>query len=178
MRRGITMVEVAIAALLLGLLAGPLFTLLQATTKATTASVYEILATHYAAELGDQLQKLAPRLKEINLRTGQTLDVLLDDQAFLKQLGPTAEPKGVPLLARLPGTNIRLLLSPLDPHFTVRSVDAELLDPLPTPASDHILNEEDSYWRVTISLSWKNQVHDAVTRTALFQFVLREEPTP
>lgn len=55
-RAGLGLIEVVVATMVLAAVAIPLFTLFRTGVRATHATIHEILATHLAAELAEQLE--------------------------------------------------------------------------------------------------------------------------
>ncbi|MBI3038207.1 hypothetical protein HYY75_04020 [bacterium] len=170
-RGGLSMVEVMFAVVIAGLALGPLISNLSSSNKASTASMYEVMAVHYANELSEQLRRLSPYLTDIQGITGQTLDSLLSDPDFNTELSATSQPpKGI----YVPGTNVTLFLSPLEPSFYERKVDVRKIAP---PAGLSVLNSG-TYWDVKIILSWKLSPNEPVSakHSANFSLILWEKP--
>ena len=178
MRAGFSLLEIVVAVLIVGLALGPIITLLGSSNKASNASVYEIMASMYSAELGEQLQRLAPRLKDLRMKTGMDILVLLTDPELERKIGPEGSTAGKPFMMHLPVpdpsvTDVAFFLSPLDPAFTERKFLVTKLDNS-DPRLKVFKNGTGDYWDVTISLAWK-QPADTIIHRAWYSVILREE---
>ena len=57
-RRGLSFIEIFLGVLLLGLVLGPVLAAFSTLNRGTTASIYEVLASHYASEILEQIRVL------------------------------------------------------------------------------------------------------------------------
>ncbi|HNV69885.1 MAG TPA: type II secretion system protein [Candidatus Ozemobacteraceae bacterium] len=169
-RKAMTLIEVLVTIAVLSLALGPLVQLLSSSNRMSNASVYEVMAVHYAAEINEQLQWLAQNntIAMVKAATGRDLEDLLTDPLLQAQMENMTPGLG-PYLAKFPGTEISLLLSPLHPNFTGRRLYVKRLD----STSATTLNTG-VYWDVTVSLSWKLSQSDARDHMASFSTILRE----
>lgn len=179
MRTGFSLIEIVVAVMIVALAVGPIFTLLGSSNKVSNASVFEVMASMYSAELGGQLQRIAPRLKDLRVKSGKDILVMLTDTAFERKIGPAGSTTGKPFLVHLPlsdptNTDVALFLSPLDPAFTERKLLVTKLDNT-DPRLKVLKAGTGDYWDVTIRLSWKLQPSDPTSHTALYSVILREE---
>ena len=178
--KGISIIEVLVAIVVISLTFGPIIHLLSASNKVSNASAYEVMASHYASEAGEQLQRMAPRLKELRLKTGKTVEQILTDPSFETLIGPGGGPSGEPYMARLPVpdptvTDVALFLSPLDPAFTQRKFLVNRLNN--TDGALQVMKTgSGEYWDVTIILAWKLQPDDPIYHGASYSVILREDP--
>jgi hypothetical protein len=174
MKTGTSLAEVMVGTLLIALILGPILGLLSSSNRAVNVSMFEILAFQYASELGEQVQRLSPHLKTIQFQTGMALDQILTDPNLEQNLQREAnlqEPTFLPLL-QTPETNLGLAVSPLHPAFTSRRFFVRKLD----SQGMAILNENaGEFWDVTVSLQWKVQSQDQMTRGASFSWIIRED---
>jgi len=180
LKRAISMVEILVAVVVLGLAVGPMITLLSASNRTSNASAYEVMAAHYACEFGEQLQRLSPHLKALRQKTGKTIEDLLTDPSFETLIGPGGGPPGEPFIARFPvpnpaDTDVAFFLSPLDPAFTERKFLVNELNNN-APGLQVLKATSGKYWDVTIILSWKLNPTDPGSRSASYSLILREDP--
>lgn len=156
-KHGLSMVEIAVAVLIIGLAVGPLIGVLSSSNKMSNASIYEEMAVHYARELADQLLRLSPSLDDVvtdaQSLTGDssiTLASLINDSVLadrLNQYNTAAE--AVPMQINGNELPLRLVISPLDKAFTHRKITATQLD----TSSNGIL-KTDRFWKISIELAW------------------------
>ena len=170
-RLAFSMVEVLVAAVIVGMAVGPMIATLSSSNRASGASGFEIMAVHYASELGEQIQRLSLHLQPLHSATGKTAKDLLEDFSVLSVLGPQTPPQTSPVMVQLPGTDVSLFASPLHPNFTARNL---IVEPL-SPSSTNLLNLG-TFWKVTISLAWRMAANDPVIHGASYSVILREEP--
>jgi prepilin-type N-terminal cleavage/methylation domain-containing protein len=179
--RGVTLIEIMVAVVVVALALGPLFSLLSASNRVSNASAYEVMAVQYAAELGEQLQRLSPKIRDLRTASTKSIDQILMDPAMDALLGPGGNPSGEPYMIQLPvdpsiapDTKVGFFVSPLDPNFTARRLFVRQLD-----ASDPALtvwNDTNGiFWDVTVNLSWKFNPTDPITLHASYSFLLRED---
>lgn len=57
-RLGLSFVEIFVATMLLGILVGPIAVTISSMGRATTSSIYEMMASHFASEILEQLRVL------------------------------------------------------------------------------------------------------------------------
>ena len=175
-RAGVSLIEVLITIVLLGIILGPQISLLHTTNRYTNMSLFELLAIQYAAELGEQLQKLGPHLKDIRQQTGMDLEQVCSHQDFLDPLNVQG---GNPFLLRLPlsnptTTDVGLFITPLEPGFLNRTVFVEELDS--TDTNLQIWDETAGiFWKVTVGLRWQAHPGETRAQAASFSFILRED---
>ncbi len=169
-RAAFSLVEVLVACVVVGLAAVPMLGMLSSSNRTSRASVFEIMAVQYAEELGEQLLRLSQRLKAIREVTGESIKTLLEDPQVVAALNPQTPPAVEPGIVRIPGTEIVLLCSPLNPNFLARVVKIEQLD----TAGKQIL-KNGIFWSVTIGLAWRMTKNDPVIHNASFSLVLRED---
>ncbi|OQA06509.1 MAG: hypothetical protein BWY66_01822 [bacterium ADurb.Bin374] len=103
--------------------------------------------------------------------TGESIKTLLEDPQVVTALNPQMPPSIEPSIVRIPGTEIVLLCSPLNPNFLARVVKIEQLD----TAGKQIL-KNGIFWNVTIGLAWQMSKSDPIIHNASFSLVLREDP--
>jgi hypothetical protein len=174
-----SLVEVAVAIIVIALAMGPIINLLSASNKVSNASVFEVMASHHASELGEQLQRLKPWiLRDLRIQTGKRIDQLLQEPAFLGALSPAGNTTGeaylVPLVPSNPIVDVAFFLSPLDPGFEYRTLVAQLLD-ANDPRLEIFKATTGNYYDVSIGLGWKlNPTHPNV-HGATFSLILRED---
>lgn len=167
--RAFSLIEVLVATVVISLALGPLIHLLSSSNRASNASIYEVMAVHYASELGEQLQRLSSRLKPMTTATGKSVKQLFEDPTVLGALGPQATPVSDPGTVVVPGTNVLLFFSPLHPNFQTRRLVVRQLN-----STGRLLLNLGKYWDVTIGLSWKLSPTDQVVHGASFSIILRE----
>ncbi|MBF0500945.1 MAG: prepilin-type N-terminal cleavage/methylation domain-containing protein [Candidatus Riflebacteria bacterium] len=167
--RAFSLLEVLVATVVIGLAVGPLINVLSSSNRVSNASIYEVMAVHYASELAEQLQRLSSQLKSMCNGTGKTVKQLLEDPTFLAELGSFGNGSLDPQLIQIPGTRITLFLSPLHPRFTCRTI---LVSKLNT-TTQQIL-KLGTFWNATIALSW-NLAEGEVEHSASFSVILRED---
>lgn len=168
-KRAFSLIEVLVATVVISLALGPLIHLLSSSNRASNASIYEVMAVHYASELGEQLQRLSSRLKPMTTATGKTVKQLFEDGSILSALGPQATPASDPGTVLIPGTNVVVFYSPLHPNFVSRRLTVR-----PLNSTGRLLLNLGNYWDVTIGLSWKLTATDQVVHGASFSIILRE----
>ena len=127
--RGFSLVEVLVTVAVISLAIGPLVQLMSSTNRMSSASIYEVMAVHYAAEVTEQLQWLAQNntIANIHSATGKDLQDILTDPV-LQAVLETPPIANEPYMVVLAPTEIRLLLSPLHPNFTSRRLYVRRLD--------------------------------------------------
>lgn len=167
--KAFSLVELLVATVVVSLALGPLIHLLSSSNRASNASIYEVMAVHYASELGEQLQRLSSRLKPMTTATGKTVKQLFEDGSILTALGPQTTPATDPGTVLIPGTNVVLFYSPLHPNFVARRLVVR-----PLNSTGRLLLNLGTYWDVTIGLSWKLAPTDQVVHGASFSIILRE----
>lgn len=168
-RHAFSLVEVLVAMVVIALALGPLVHVLSSSNRVSNASIYEVMAVHYASELGEQLQRLSSRLKPMTTATGKTVKQLFEDPTVLSALEPQASPVSAPGTVKVPGTSVALFYSALHPNFTARRLMVR-----PLHSSGRVLLNVGKYWDVTIGLAWKLTPNDAVVHGASFSIILRE----
>ena len=148
-RQGFSAIEVVFAVLVAGLAIAPIMDLLTRSNVTSTASMYEVLATNYANEICEQLVDFSynpaqPRLKQLEIDSSAKVKDLLEGQnSELKRTDIT-----LPRALKLGGSNLHLLVSPLDPAFTERSIAVSEI-----PISFAVARG--TVWMVRVRLSWK-----------------------
>jgi len=167
--RAFSLIEVLVAVVVVSLALGPLIHLLSSSNRASNASIYEVMAVHYASELGEQLQRLSSRLRPMTTATGKSVKQLFEDPSIRTALGPQATPASEPDTVLIPGTNVILFSSPLHPNFVSRRLSVR-----PLNKTGRVLLNLGNYWDVTIGLSWKLTPTDEVVHGASFSIILRE----
>ncbi|MBF0409805.1 MAG: prepilin-type N-terminal cleavage/methylation domain-containing protein [Candidatus Riflebacteria bacterium] len=173
---GLTMIEILVATVVLGLVAGPLFYLISMSNRVSNASVYELHAVNYAAEISDQLQRMAVHFKDIRQVSGLDAAKLFSHADVVKQIGP-AGPKEEFLVKfpQLTNSSYRFLLSPLDPAFVRREIKLEDIS-LDAGSGQKILKSPAArFWSANIFLGWKNAPSETIVQHASFSLILREE---
>lgn len=170
-RTAFSLVEVLVACVVISLAAAPMLGMLSTSNRTSRASVFEIMAVQYAEELGEQLLRLSQRLKSIREVTGESVKTLLEDPIVAAALNPQTPPAVQPGIIRIPGTDIVLLCSPLDPNFTARVIRIEQL----STTGKQVL-KTGIFWKVTIGLAWRMSSADPIVHNASFSLVLREDP--
>ncbi|MEW6709803.1 MAG: hypothetical protein AB1403_08290 [Candidatus Riflebacteria bacterium] len=155
--QGLSMVEIMVAVVIIGLAVGPLIGVLSSSNKMSNASIFEETAVHYSRELADQLLSLSPNFSDIvadaQALTGDTsinLGSILNDTGFqtiLETHGTTTT--AIPLQINGNELPLRLLVSPLEKAFTRRRIKATVLD-----TSANTTLKTDKFWKVQIELSW------------------------
>jgi hypothetical protein len=160
-KSGMTMAEVAIAALIIGLAVGPMFVLTSSTNRMSKISGYEIMACHYANEIADQLHRYSnyfPQLiSEAKIATSNSntdLSHFLRDQTFLEKVSEVNDqPIWVPFQTNGKEFGLSLYLSPLNARFSQRTIEVDIVN---DSASQVLKNDNDKkYYRVTIRLVWR-----------------------
>ncbi len=172
--RAVTVVEVMVALFLLGLVLGPLVGMLSSSNQKANVSMYYLLAMHYADEMAQQLQRLAPHLDQLlaaarDSNTGRipTLAEVLTDPTFLAELQAPASTFRV-IRFRYAGKPLEgfLAVSPLDEHFIGRTIKVEAL------ASDQVeLLAVPPALKINLVLSWK-ETPDGGAKTAVFPILM------
>jgi len=171
-RRAMSMVEIMVAVVIIGLSVGPLIGLLSSSSKMSNASIYEEMAVHYAREIADQLMQFGPKFPGIVddaiAATGDStinLAGILNDPGFRSKLEQhNASTMPVNLEAGGNELPVRFVLSPLDPAFTRRRLTATEL----STSSNSIL-KVDRFWKIKIELAWKDP---ASTQTSSREIVM------
>ena len=160
-KRGISILEVAIAIVIAGLAIGPVINLLSVTNKETTGSIYSVTAAHYANEIAEQLLgfDVLPGFKVLCDRSGRDLTQLLEG------MNPVLEDKSIDTARRVPLGNLDvfLLVSPLSSVFQERSIS---VFPISTGGAFHLPGD---YFRVTIRIGWNAQEENPTTTTPVRQ---------
>lgn len=158
-RRAMSMVEIMVAVVIIGLSVGPLIGLLSSSSKMSNASIYEEMAVHYAREIADQLLRFGPRFPDIVddaiAATGDSsisLAGILNDTGFrdkLEQHGNST----LPIALEVNGNTlpVRFILSPLDSAFTRRRLTVT-----EAGTSANTILKVDRFWKVKIELAWKD----------------------
>lgn len=178
--RAFSMIEVMVAVGVVGLCLGPLISMLSQSNRVSSASIYELMAVHYAGEIAEQLTELSPKLRSLvdYVRTlpGQsaaTLATILNDATFNNKLEFSGNQiQAIPLEVNAQILKTSLLLSPLHDRFTTRSLDVEELD-----TGTNLLLKTGRYWKVGITLGWTLDVSEATdAHKAYFAVILHEKP--
>ncbi len=178
MRRGLSLVEILVAVAVCSLALGPMVNLLSSSNRASTASIYEVMAVHYASELADQMTRFSGRLDDIladaRIRTGNsslTLEDLLTDPGFTNELRlHLDETRAVPFQANGVPLKASLFVSPLHARFTDRRFEVR---PLSTTGAT--LLGGGVFWDVKIILSWQLSPSEPPDKhKAEFSVILRE----
>lgn len=178
-RTGFSLIELMISVVILGLILGSQIVLLGSANRFSNVALNELLAIQYASELGGQIQKLGPHLKDLRLKTGQSIKTICSNQNFHAGLNGSGQPEGSPFILRLPfsdlkNSDISLFLSPLEPGFVSRTLTFDELD-----SADPNLQVWDQtagfFWRATICLGWKTSREEIKPRFASFSFIIRED---
>ena len=178
-RTGLSMIELTIAMSVFALALTPIINLMGSSHRVSNASAFELMAVHYAAELGEQIQRISPNLKDIKLKTGKNLEDLLTSPSVVALLGPGGNLSGQAYMVKLTDpadleTDISLFVSPINPAFTSRRFYVKRLDN--TSPSLLVYNSGSGiFWDVTISLSWKLSPSNPVTHAASYSFIIRED---
>jgi|GEM_PF-959583 len=177
-RSGFSIVEVLVALAVISLALGPLINLLSSSNRASNASIYEVMAVHYASELAEQLERLSGKLGEIladaRIRTGNpglTLEDLLTDNGFTNELrAHNDQPRAVPFQAQGIPLEVSLFVSSLHQHFTERKFDLRQLN---NSATTWL--KTGRYWDVKITFCWRIMSSDAPdSHKAEFSVILKE----
>lgn len=158
--RGLTLVEIMVAVVIIALSTGPLLGLLSSSNRMSNASIYEEMAVHYAREIADQLLTLSPRFSAVVndavILTGDSslnLATIFNDSNLRDQMEDHLDGvSAVPLQAGGSFLPVRLVLSPLDKAFSRRRIT---LSDLSTGANS--LLKGDRFWKAVIELAWKDQ---------------------
>lgn len=158
-RRAMSMVEIMVAVVIIGLSVGPLIGLLSSSSKMSNASIYEEMAVHYAREISDQLLRFGPKFPDIIsdaiAATGDssiTLATILNDNNFRDKLEQhNSETAPIALEAGGNTLPVRLIISPLDPAFTRRRLTVSQMN-----TSANSILKVDKFWKVKIELAWKD----------------------
>ncbi len=168
---GVSLVEILIAIVVLGVLVLPISGVLTSSNRASTASLYEIMAVQYALELSQQLQRLTPELiKQLRSTTKMNLEELLEEESFRYALND--RDRRDESSVELKGTRFPVFLSPLHPDFASRTVTVSAL-----PALDpKVFSSRGTFWQVKVNLSWKADPSDKVDHSLSFPMILREAP--
>ncbi len=178
MRRGLSLIEILVALAVMTLALGPMITLLSSSNRVSNASIYEVMAVHYAAELAEQLQRFAGRYDDIltdaRIRSGNgglTLDALLMDPGFTTELETIHdETKAVPLQTSGVPLKVSLFVSPLHPLFSRRRLEAR-----PLNNTGMALLNAGRYWDIKITLAWRLAPSEPPDRhRAEFSVIVRE----
>ncbi|RCK73126.1 MAG: hypothetical protein OZSIB_2623 [Candidatus Ozemobacter sibiricus] len=178
MRCGLSLIEILVAVAVMTLALGPMVSLLSSSNRVSNASIYEVMAVHYAAELAEQLQRFAGRFGDIladaRQRSGNsslTLDGLLMDPGFTAALETIHdETKAIPLQTSGVPLKVSLFVSPLHPLFYRRRLEARPLD-----TSGLTLLNAGRYWDIKITLAWRLAPSEPPDRhRAEFSVVVRE----
>jgi len=172
--RGFSMAEIMVAVFIVGLIIGPLVLLLNQSTQKTNVSMYLFLAMHYADEIAQQLQRMAPHFDQIlaeakdpTSQTTPTLRDLLMDGNFLNEV-KKLDNNFTLAFFQFGAKKLQacLMLSPMDGHFKTRTLDVY---PLVSQTSS-ILGQK-NFWKVNIILEWK-EIQNGPTQSALFPIIL------
>jgi type II secretory pathway pseudopilin PulG len=176
-QQAITLVEVLVAVAVVSLALGPLIGLLSQSNRQSSASIYEVMAVHFAAELLEQVQRLGPRLPAIiaDARTKTsnatlTLKNLLTDTGFLTELrAASSAPRAVPLQSGGAKLDTSLILSPQTDQFQ-RWLE---VDELSTTGNTVLRGAR--FWKVTAIIGWRMVPSEPINRyQAKFSIVVRE----
>ncbi len=171
---GMSLVEILVALTVIALALGPLIALLSSSNRASNASIYEVMAVHYAGEMSEQLQRLAPNLGDIltEARTTSGNLALTVEGLFNNLQLETAmsQVSSQPVLVQIPNTNVGFLLSPLDQNFDERKVTVSKLDD-----TGFALLGPGNYYDFKITLKWKVSPSEPTGRhSACFSVILKE----
>jgi len=170
-RRGFSLIEVMVACLIIGIAAAPMIGVLSSSNRTSKASVFEILAVQYAEELSEQLLRLSQRLKAMRDVTTKDIKTLLEDPSVATALAPTAVAAAGPTVVPIPGTQIVLFCSPLNPNFIARVLRVDALS-----NAGKLVLKTGNFWKVTIGLAWRMSANDPQIHNASFSVILREDP--
>lgn len=174
--KALSMIEIVITISLVALALGPSILLLSTSNRASTASLYEVMAVHYANEIFEQLNQYsgmyADIIADIRNKSGNTslqIDSLLTDTAFTQAL-ETYNSNIVFVPFQYLGTQLKvgLWVSPLHPNFTKRRLIVQKLN---NSGLSTLLGE---FWDIKILLSWKQIPTDAIEHNAEFSIIIRE----
>ncbi|MGM0599528.1 MAG: type IV pilus modification PilV family protein [Candidatus Rifleibacteriota bacterium] len=178
-KSGLSMVEIMVAVVIIALATGPLIAVLSSSNRMSNASIYEEMAVHYGREISDQLLRLSPMLENVVIDartlTGDSsinLGNILNDSDFCAAMeAQNPALKAIPFKVNGVALPLRLVLSPLDPAFTRRRIQAERLD----TSSNSLLNSA-NYWKVNIELAWvdKNSGRDAPRKVSM-SIIVKED---
>ncbi len=167
-RIGLSLIEILMGIIILSFLLLPLAHLMTGSQRVGKASGYEVMAGQYGWEILSQVRRLSPFLPAL-AASGRTLKLLLEDEAVsadLQWVSTAPELKGI----RLPGTDLALFVSPLDPHFTTRRIEvgAQLDD------SGLQVLKGGTIWGVRVIIGWRLSPQDPVEHRAIFRMLIRE----
>lgn len=165
-----SLIEVLVATAVITLAVGPLIGVLSSSNRVSNASIYEVMAVHYASELAEQIQRLSTRLKPMCIASSKTVKQILEEPTFLANLGSYGGGTLDPQLIQIPGTRITLFLSPLHPNFTRRTLLVNQLSSV-----GRAVLKIGTFWDVSIILSWKLSPADPVEHFASYSVILRED---
>ncbi|HAE37981.1 MAG TPA: hypothetical protein DCG57_04985 [Candidatus Riflebacteria bacterium] len=158
LRRGLSMVEIMVAAVVITMTVGPLLGLLSSSNRISNGSLYEEMAVHYAREICDQLLSLGQRESEIvndaKIMTGNpsiSLGSILNDagfQAMLEEHGDNT--KIIPLQTNGTMLPVRFTVSPLNQAFSRRRITANTIN-----SSTNSILKGGNYLKVKVQVVWK-----------------------
>lgn len=176
--RGLSMVEIMVAVVIIALAVGPLIGLLSSSSRMSNASIYEEMAVHYSREIADQLLRLGPQFPAIvndaRTLTGDVslnLASILNDSSFRDQMEVASDSSAaIPLQVAGSVLPVRLMLSPLDKAFSRRRITLADLD-----TSANSLLKVDKFWKVTIEMAWKDSNAGADSHRETVMVVILKE---
>ena len=154
--KGLSMIEIMIAMVIIALAVGPLIGLLSSSNRVSNASIYEEMAVHYARELCEQLLSLGQRESEIvndaKIMSGNpsiSLGSILNDagfQAMLEEHGD--DTKIVPLQTNGTRLLVRFTVTQLNKAFSRRRITATTMN-----SSTNSIMKGENYLKIMVKLS-------------------------
>lgn len=157
-KRGVSLTEIMIATLIIGIAVGPIFILTRSTSESSRISGMEIMACNYAEEISSQLNRYLPDfpllIDEVKANTPGSdirLEHILTDKQFLQEVKQINDsPVWVPFQCNGFKPGLSLYLSPLHVNFVDRTIKCEVLD----TAGNQALKNPKKFLKVSISLSY------------------------
>ncbi|PKL41504.1 MAG: hypothetical protein CVV41_17475 [Candidatus Riflebacteria bacterium HGW-Riflebacteria-1] len=158
LRRGLSLVEIMVASVVIALAVGPLLGLLSSSNRMSNASIYEEMAVHYAREICDQLLSLGQRESEIvndaRIMTGNpsiSLGSILNDSGFQARLEEHGDnTKVIPLQTNGTSLPVRFTVSPLNKVFSRRRITATTVN-----SSTNSIMKGENYLKIRVQVAWK-----------------------
>ncbi len=178
-RQGLSMVEMMVAVVIIGLAIGPLLGTLSSSNKMTNASIFEEMAVHYGRELSDQLMRLSSQFSNIvdDARIAAAdpsinLGNILNDPGFMAKLEEhTPQTRPIPLQVNGTELPVRLIISPIDQAFVKRRI---VVTSLPS-STNQVLNDP-GFWKICIEISWKDKLSGRDTpKEVSMAFIIKED---
>lgn len=146
-KRAFSLIEIAITLVISALLLGPLLHLLSTTNRESSASMFEIMGTYYAREIGEQLLTIneSPGFSRICSIAGKDLPGILHE--LEKDLSDSTREE--PLRLALGGSKMYLLVSPILSEYRERKL---IVEPVTGPAP--VIQPRMIHYKVIIRLTW------------------------